>query len=64
MTADEDSRVAARERAGGLPARLRRPRLGPRDGPAQRFDVKHFLFGLFYGFALGFILEAILASHP
>ena len=64
VTDDEDKRVATRESADAAATWLRRARRPPGGGATQRFDVKHFVFGLVYGFALGFILEAILASHP
>jgi hypothetical protein len=63
MTTDEDRRRRARgEPAGSWGERTRRRLTG--SGDEQHFHAKHFLLGLSYGFALGFILEAILASHP
>jgi len=72
MTKDEDRRIAPRGRPGGERtgaeqtaggARRTRRRLRAA-GLEERFRAKHFVLGLSYGFALGFILEAILASHP
>lgn len=59
MTTDEDPRHPLRRGPAGA-----RRRLVGQESLQQRFRVKPFLLGLSYGFALGFILEAILASHP
>jgi len=71
MTTDEDRRPRSHDRpprdagagAGAGWAQRRQHRL-KEEGFEQRFRAKPFLLGLSYGFALGFILEAILASHP
>jgi hypothetical protein len=73
MTTDEDRpppapapRVDGKQADGGGAdtwARRARRRLKGA-APEQRLQTRHFLMGLSYGFALGFILEAILASHP
>jgi hypothetical protein len=71
MTTDEHKRPRFQDRlprdagagpGAGLAQRARRRLKG--EGFEQRFQAKPFLLGLSYGFALGFILEAILASHP
>jgi hypothetical protein len=71
MTTDEDRRPRSHDRVpreagagtgAGWAQRTRRRLKG--QGFEQRFHAKPFLLGLSYGFALGFILEAILASHP
>lgn len=67
MTTDEDRRPRSHERpphAAGAGWAQRARRRHRAEDFAGRFHAKPFLLGLSYGFALGFILEAILASHP
>jgi hypothetical protein len=62
MTTDEDRHRPSPGVTSTRIQRRRRRRVG--EGFDQRFHAKHFLLGLSYGFALGFVLETILASHP